>query len=68
MTKILTDKTRPDVPKQDDVFYPESDGEPMGETGLHVLAILELMTALKMLFILMKRKDIHVAGDMFLYI
>ena len=67
MTKILTDKTRPGVPKPDDIFYPESDGLPMGETGLHVLAILELMTALKMLFILMKREDIHVAGDMFLY-
>ena len=68
MTKILTDKSRPDVSTQDDdVFYPESDGEPMGETGIHVLSILELMAAIQMVRIFMKRKDIHVAGDMFLY-
>jgi Uma2 family endonuclease len=30
---------------QDEIVYPASDGEPMGETGLHVLAILQLFQA-----------------------
>jgi Uma2 family endonuclease len=32
-------------PDQHEIFYPASDGEPMGETGLHVLAILQLFQA-----------------------
>jgi Uma2 family endonuclease len=49
----------------DDVFYPSSDGEPMGETGIHVRAIAYLYYALRILF--GTREDVYVAADMFLY-
>ena len=48
-----------------DVEYPESDGEPMGETGFHVRATLHLYGALQQFFRL--RDDIYVAANMFLY-
>ncbi|MCP4104513.1 MAG: Uma2 family endonuclease [Desulfobacteraceae bacterium] len=48
-----------------DVEYPESDGEPMGETGIHVRATLGLYELLRRYF--KNRKDIYVAADMFLY-
>ena len=48
-----------------DVEYPESDGKPMGETGFHVRAILQLYSALDQF--LLQREDIYVAADMFLY-
>ncbi|RLC13319.1 MAG: Uma2 family endonuclease [Deltaproteobacteria bacterium] len=48
-----------------DVEYPDSDGEPMGETGFHVTAILHLLSALRQYFI--NNDNIYVAGDMFLY-
>jgi Uma2 family endonuclease len=32
-------------PDQHEIVYPASDGQPMGETGLHVLAILQLFQA-----------------------
>jgi Uma2 family endonuclease len=48
-----------------DPHYPDSDGQPMGETGLHVLAIFHLFEALWHFF--RNRADIHVAADMFLY-
>ncbi len=48
-----------------DVIYPESDGEPMGETEFHVIAILHLYDALRHYF--RDRKDVYVAADMFLY-
>lgn len=47
------------------IEYPESDGEPMGETEFHVDAIMHLYSALRHLF----RDDpsVYVAADMFLY-
>src|SRR6185437_10865018 len=48
-----------------DPLYPDSDGKPMGETGLHVIAILELFGSLRRHF--KSRQDIYVAADMFLY-
>ncbi|CAN2041427.1 putative restriction endonuclease domain-containing protein [Candidatus Magnetomoraceae bacterium gMMP-15] len=48
-----------------DIIYPESDGEPMGETGFHVRASMYLYGALSQYFI--DRKDIYVAANMFLY-
>ena len=48
-----------------DPDYPDSDGEPMGESGFHVEAILHLFSALKNFF--RQRDDVHVAADMFLY-
>ncbi|HVC93671.1 MAG TPA: Uma2 family endonuclease [Pirellulales bacterium] len=48
-----------------DPLYPDSDGEPMGETDLHVAAILHLYDALRRHF--RRREDVHVAADLFLY-
>jgi Uma2 family endonuclease len=49
----------------DDPRYPDSDGQPMGETHFHVLAILHLFEALDHFF--RNRADVYVAADMFLY-
>jgi Uma2 family endonuclease len=53
------------VREQPEVIYPDSDGEPMGETEFHVIATLHLYEALRHFF----RNDpnIYVAADMFLY-
>ncbi len=50
-----------------EVFYPESDGQPMGETGFHVVALLLLHQALKSHLAASGRTDSYVASDMFLY-
>ncbi|MCX7852128.1 MAG: Uma2 family endonuclease [Caldilineales bacterium] len=52
-------------PRQAVIEYPESDGEPLGETGIHVLATLGLFGALKHFF--STHPDVYVAADMFLY-
>jgi Uma2 family endonuclease len=52
----------------DDVYYPESDGAPLGETHVHVRAILYLFSVLTNLYKLIRqRNDVFVAADMFLY-
>jgi Uma2 family endonuclease len=48
-----------------DPLYPDSDGEPMGETEYHVDALLYLYGVLQQWF--RARDDVHVAGDMLLY-
>lgn len=48
-----------------DPLYPDSDGQPMGETGFHVSAIVYLISALRQHF--HGRRDVYVGGDMFLY-
>jgi len=48
-----------------DPLYPDSDGAPMGETEIHVIAIFDLYHALRRHF--RHRQDVHVAADMFLY-
>ncbi|HRJ45190.1 MAG: Uma2 family endonuclease [Caldilineaceae bacterium] len=48
-----------------EVEYPESDGEPMGESGIHVLATLHLLGALR--YFLREYLNIYVIADMFLY-
>ncbi len=45
--------------------YPDSDGQPMGETGLHVVAIFHLFEALSNYF--RNRADVYVAAEMFLH-
>jgi Uma2 family endonuclease len=49
------------------VVYPDSDGKPMGETGIHVKTIFHLYGALLIFFAAQKRQDVYVAADMFLY-
>lgn len=53
-------------PRDDlDVVYPDSDGEPMGETDWHIAAIILLRQALHDHFAPVP--DVYVASDMFLY-
>lgn len=51
--------------RRDEVHYPESDGKPMGETGIHVEETMYLIEALKDR--LRDIPDVYVGGDMFLY-
>ena len=48
------------------VHYPDSDGKPMGETGIHVNATMELFETLKR-HIFGGRPDVYVTADMFFY-
>ena len=51
--------------RQDDVFYPESDGQPMGETELHRIEIGYLIDAFSERF--EEEHDAYVGGNLFLY-
>jgi Uma2 family endonuclease len=53
------------VPDREEVFYPESDGQPMGETELHVTEMLELRFMLQCR--LRDVPDAYVGTDLFLY-
>jgi Uma2 family endonuclease len=48
-----------------DIVYPEEDGKPMGETGWHVEAIMDLFTMLKDRYA--GRPDVQVCADLFVY-
>jgi Uma2 family endonuclease len=48
-----------------DDIYPDADGKPMAEIGIHVKAILWLLAVLSTRF--KNRKDVYVAANMFLY-
>jgi Uma2 family endonuclease len=45
--------------------YPSSDGQPMAETEIHILAIIDLLRILQRFF--RPKPDIYVIGDMFWY-
>jgi len=51
--------------KKAESFYPDSDGQPMGETPRHVRAILDSYEILDYWF--RDRADAFVAANMFLY-
>ena len=53
------------VPNVKPIYYPESDGEPIAETGIHVHAIMCFYGWLYAFF--HKTPDIWVAANMFLY-
>lgn len=53
------------IPLRRDVYYPESDGQPMAETGLHVQAMVDLLAALWTRY--EGTPDVYVAGNQFLY-
>ena len=61
----MTLPTTPTARPPEDVVYPESDGQPMGETGFHVKATLWLLSAL--IDLLTGRDDVYMTADMFLY-
>lgn len=57
---------KPVAPEQStQIHYPESDGEPMGETGFHVRQIITIAVILRDLF--RDRTDVYVGANMFLY-
>ncbi|MDE0398981.1 MAG: Uma2 family endonuclease [Candidatus Poribacteria bacterium] len=47
------------------LVYPESDGEPMAESGRHVKTLLDMIDAIDLHF--RDVPDVHVSGNMFLY-
>ena len=49
-----------------EIRYPESDGKPMGETGIHVNSTIELFSSLK-LQVFKESPDVYVTADMFFY-
>jgi len=51
--------------KHDDVYYPESDGEPMAETPLHRKVMTDLIDGLTRRYA--SDPDVYVGGNMFLY-
>ncbi len=51
--------------RRPEVFYPDSDGEPMAETEVHFFAIIDLAATLHFHF--RSRRGIYVVGNMFLY-
>jgi Uma2 family endonuclease len=53
------------IPFQREIVYPESDGEPMAETEIHLDETIYLIEALKERFRAVP--DVYVNGDMFLY-
>ena len=51
--------------KHDDVYYPESDGEPMAETELHREVMTDLINGLRRRYA--STPDVYVNGNMFFY-
>jgi Uma2 family endonuclease len=49
----------------DELFYPASDGKPMGETGPHVIDLLQTMTCLRTHFA--HDPNVYVGANMFIY-
>ncbi len=49
----------------DEILYPESDGQPMGETQIHILAMMYLLNALSYYF--RNAPDVYVSSDMLMY-
>jgi hypothetical protein len=52
-------------PKYEEIYYPESDGEPMAESGKHCNLLMERLSSLNSFF----RADptIYVGGNLFMY-
>src|SRR6266481_1243024 len=48
-----------------DPLYPDSDGEPLGETQFHIIAIIHIFEALRQFF--RGRGDVCVLADSFMY-
>jgi Uma2 family endonuclease len=50
---------------QEELEYPDSDGEPMAESDFQLIPLIYAITALRIYF--QDRLDVYVAGDMLLY-
>lgn len=53
------------IPLEDELFYPESDDEPMAETELHLLEMIYVIEALRQRF--ENSADVYVGGNLLLY-
>jgi Uma2 family endonuclease len=53
------------IPLQREIYYPESDGKPMGETEYHRDEISGLIWVLQQLYL--NVPDVHVTGNLFFY-
>jgi Uma2 family endonuclease len=53
------------LPVRDEIEYPESDGKPIGETQIHILAMMYLLNALTYYF--RNVPDVYVSSDMLMY-
>ncbi len=51
--------------RRKDIYYPESDGKPMAETGIHVEELLRVLTTIQDAFA--GRDDVYVAGNIMFY-
>ena len=51
--------------RHDEIYYPESDGQPMAESDFHLKEMIYLLDALQVRF--HSVPDVYVAGNMFLY-
>ena len=60
-----TTKLQPPIKVQPADDYPSSDGKPMAETEVHILALIHLLNALRYFF--RKQPDTYVIGNMLLY-
>ena len=60
MSAILQQSSAPQT-----IFYPESDGKPMGETDIHIRLILEIMRTLSVHY--STQNDIYVLGDVLFF-
>ena len=53
------------IPLRQDIIYPESDGQPLGETDVHISEVLDLLETLRDWY--RDQSDVYVAGNLFLY-
>ena len=47
------------------IYYPETDGKPMGETDFHIKLIIDISEALQNYFV--RQSDVYVSRDLLLY-
>jgi Uma2 family endonuclease len=52
------------LPPVEEIEYPETDGQPMGETDYHIAAMIDLRLVLQHYF---RQQKVYVATDLFLY-
>lgn len=53
------------IPLENEIFYPESDGEPMAETEVHLFETIYAIEALRQRFA--EADDVYVGGNLFFY-
>jgi len=61
---LIQIKSQEDVYYPETIIYPESDGEPIGETDWHIAVILYLRQALRYFF---RNQQVYVAADLLFY-